>query len=222
MHYDAIENRHGLKHDPFKALIVPRPIGWITSVSQDGLVNLAPYSYFNAVADQPHYLMFSSCGRKDTLCNIEDTGEFTCSIATWESRFQVNTTSAPVRPDVDEYAVAGLTAVRSQYVTPPRVKGAPAALECRYWKTVRLPDVSPDSDQGHFVVFGRVVGVYIDDEFIKDGIVETSRMRPLARMGYMQFAVITPETTVTINRPRMNDDRTVASLTTNTWDGEYR
>ena len=222
MIYDAIENRHGLKHDPFKALVAPRPIGWITTVSADGVCNLAPYSFFNAVADRPHYVMFSSKHVKDSVRNIHETGEFTCSMCSWDIRHQMNVTSAPVPGGVDEYALSGLTAVASRFVKPPRVKEAPAALECRHWKTVELPDVEPGSEQGHFVVFGQVVGIYINDEFIHDGMVRTSDMRPMARMGYMDYAVVTPETTVTINRPQLDDDGAVVREQAAAWDGTYR
>jgi flavin reductase (DIM6/NTAB) family NADH-FMN oxidoreductase RutF len=94
--YDAIENKHGLKHDPFKALVVPRPIGWISTVSSCGICNLAPYSFFNAVGESPHYVAFGSAGLKDSLANIAATGEFVCSLATWDLRIEMNTTSAPV------------------------------------------------------------------------------------------------------------------------------
>ena len=97
MHYDSIENKHGLKHDPFKALVAPRPIGWISSVAEDGTLNLAPYSFFNAVADRPHYVMFTSVHRKDSLRNIEANGEFTCSLSTWDTRAGMNISSAPAR-----------------------------------------------------------------------------------------------------------------------------
>ena len=222
MHYDAIENRHGLKHDPFKALVAPRPIGWVSTVSRDGVVNLAPYSFFNAVSDRPHYVVFSSSGFKDSVRNIHDTGEFTCSMATWDTRLQMNVTSAPVPPDVDEYPLSGLTAAASRFVAPPRVKEAPAALECRHWKTVELPDVKPGSDKGHYLVIGQVVGIYIDDAFVNGGIVDTAAMRPLARMGYMDYAVVTPETRTVINRPQMNEDGSVAAVQPEAWDGAYR
>jgi len=222
MHYDSIENKHGLKHDPFKALVAPRPIGWITTVSRDGVCNLAPYSFFNAVSDRPHYVVFSSKDVKDSVRNVRETGEFTCSLATWDTRFAMNVSSAPVPPDADEYPLAGLTAVASRFVKPPRVKEAPAALECRHWKTVELPDVAPGTDSGHFLVIGHVVGIYIDDAYVKDGIVDTPAMRPLARMGYMQYAVVTPETTIEINRPQMNADGSIAETVAQAWDGGYR
>jgi flavin reductase (DIM6/NTAB) family NADH-FMN oxidoreductase RutF len=204
--YDSIENKHGLKHDPFKALITPRPIGWISTVSKDGICNIAPYSFFNAVGERPHYVVFASSGMKDSLRNIEDTGEFTCSLATWDLRFKMNTTSAAVPHGVDEYPIAGLTATASKLVKPPRVKESPAAFECRHWKTVELPPAAPHHKTGYAVVFGLVVGIYIDDRYVNNGVVDTGAMRPIARLGYMDYAVVTPETMFTINRPEVDSD----------------
>ena len=222
MHYDAIENNHGLAHDPFKALIAPRPIGWIGSISKDGIYNLAPYSFFNAISDQPHYVMFSSKNIKDSVRNVQETGEFTCSLSTWDTRDGMNVSSAPVPADVDEFPISNLTAAASKFVKPPRVKESPAAIECRYWKTIELPDVAPGSDQGHFLVIGQVVGIYIDEAYISDGIVDTGAMRPLARLGYMDYAVVTPETVLTINRPEMTETGEIANTQADAWDGTYR
>ena len=161
MHYDSIENKHGLKHDPFKALVAPRPIGWVSTVDNDGVLNLAPYSFFNAVSDRPHYIMFVSAQRKDSLRNIEANGEFTCSLSTMDLRDGMNVSSAPVNALADEFALAKLETTPSLFVTPPRVARAPAALECKHWKTIELPDV--EGDNGHFIIIGQVVGIYIDD-----------------------------------------------------------
>jgi flavin reductase (DIM6/NTAB) family NADH-FMN oxidoreductase RutF len=199
--YETRENRHGLKHDPFKALAVPRPIGWISTVDKNGVCNLAPYSFFNAVGEKPHYVMFSSAGPKDSLVNIAETGEFVCSLATWDLRFNMNMTSAAVPRGVDEFPIGDLTAVPSRLVKPPRVKESPAAFECRHWKTIDLPPRTPGAASAYSVVFGEVVGVYIDDAFVKDGIVDTGAMRPIARLGYMDYAVVTPETVFSIERP---------------------
>jgi len=222
MHYDAIENNHGLAHDPFKALIAPRPIGWIGSISKEGIYNLAPYSFFNAISDRPHYVMFSSKNIKDSVCNVQETGEFTCSLSTWDTRDGMNVSSAPMPADVDEFPISNLTAAASKFVKPPRVKESPAAIECRYWKTIELPDVAPGSDQGHFLVIGQVVGIYIDEAYISDGIVDTGAMRPLARLGYMDYAVVTPETMLTINRPEMTETGEIANTQADAWDGTYR
>lgn len=198
MFYDAIENAHGLKHDPFKALIAPRPIGWISTVDANGVVNLAPYSFFNAVSDNPHYVMFSSLNRKDSQRNAEETGEFVCSLATWDLRDAMNKTSAGVGPEVDEMALAGLTPAPSQLVKPPRVAESPVAFECKYFQSVELP---PDTGRGLYtMVIGRVVGIHIDDAAIKDGMVDTGQLRPIARLGYMDYSVV--DNTFTLQRPQ--------------------
>jgi len=204
MFYDALANTHGLPRDPWKALVVPRPIGWISTVSKEGIGNLAPYSFFNAVAEKPPYVVFSSAGLKDSVRNIHDTGEFVCSLATWDLRFQMNTTSAAVPHGVDEFQLAGLTAAPSTLVKPPRVAESPVAFECQHWKTVELPPAVEGGPVVQHLVFGRVVGVYIDDAFIKNGLVDTGAMRPIARLGYMDYAVVTPETVFTIQRPEVD------------------
>lgn len=224
MHYATAERRehlkHGLTHDPFKALVVPRPIGWITTVGPDGVVNLAPYSFFNAVSDVPPMVMFASSGRKDSLRNIEATGEFTCSIAGFDLVDAMNLSSATVAAEVSEYALAGLSTAPSLVVTPPRVAASPAALECRLWNTVELPGL--DGKPGTSVVFGHVVAIFVDERVVKDGLVDTAAMRPLARMGYMDYAVVTPETTFTLNRPQVAEDRRSAHVTPGAWNGVYR
>jgi len=139
MFYDAVANTHGLAIDPFKALVAPRPIGWISTLGKNGVVNLAPYGFFNAVSEDPHFLMFGSGGRKDSQRNAEETGDFVCSLGTYELREAMNRTSAPVAPDVDEMQLVGLTPAPSRLVAPPRVKESPVAFECRYWRTIELP-----------------------------------------------------------------------------------
>jgi len=225
MHYsleNPLEHRnHGLRHNPFKALVAPRPIGWIGTVSKAGVRNLAPYSYFNAVCESPPMVMFSSSGRKDSLTNVEETGEFTCSMATQALVDAMNLSSAPVAADVDEFVLAKLQTAPSLLVKPPRVANSPSALECRLWKTLPLPrlDVSqPES----VIVFGQVVAIYIDDAYVKDGIVDTGEMRPLARMGYMDYSAVTPDTVFTLNRPTVTADRQNASVQPGPWDGVYR
>ncbi|MBT7941900.1 MAG: flavin reductase family protein, partial [Alphaproteobacteria bacterium] len=139
--FHKIGTPHGLPHDPFKSCVVPRPIGWISSLSADGTVNLAPYSFFNALAGEPPMVMFSSNGKqpfgpKDSLANIEATGEFVCSMATWDLRDSMSATSAAERPEVDEFELTGLETEPSQLVKPPRVKASPVHLECLYHTTV--------------------------------------------------------------------------------------
>ena len=188
MFYDAIRNDHGLAVDPFKAIVVPRPIGWISTVSEQGVNNLAPYSFFNAFADAPNYVAFGSGGRKDSLSNIEATGVFAVNLATFDLREAVNATSAKVAPHVDEFQVSGLTPVPCRLINCARVGESPAVLECRHFKTVELPD-----DDGHisdFLVIGRVVGVYIDDRYIIEGRVQVADMKPIARLGYSEYATV--------------------------------
>jgi flavin reductase (DIM6/NTAB) family NADH-FMN oxidoreductase RutF len=193
MFYDATRNDHGFQYDPFKALVVPRPIGWISSISPEGKVNLAPYSYFNAFAEQPHYIAYGSGssrsgGNKDTLRNIEETGEFVMNLATYDLREAVNATSAHVPRGTDEFALAGLSKAASRLVKPPRVKESPANFECRLYQIVPLP--GDDGEVGNHLVIGRVLGIHIDDRFIVDGRIDTVAMRPLARLGYSEYAAI--------------------------------
>ena len=220
MFYDAIQNKHGLKHDPFKALMAPRPIGWIGTVSNDGIANLAPYSFFNAVGDRPHYVVFGSGGIKDTLRNVQENGEFTCSMSNWDLREHMNMSSAAVPADVDEFPLSGLTGVRGKLVKAPYVKEAAAVFECKLHQVVELPAIAPQKG-GFSMVVGYVVGVHIDDKYIEDGIVKTSEMRPLGRMGYMEYAVVTPETTFSMNRPEVDKDGNVVGVPAG-WDGTYR
>jgi flavin reductase (DIM6/NTAB) family NADH-FMN oxidoreductase RutF len=223
MFYDTENNKHGLKHDPFKALVVPRPIGWISTVSNEGVVNIAPYSFFNAMGEKPHFVAFSSAGMKDSLRNINQKGEFVCSLANWDLRYEMNTTSAAVPYGVDEFPLAGLPAQRSQLVKPPRVKNAPAAFECKLWQVIDLPGEKEGSPSKYAMVIGRVVGIYIDDKFVSNGIVNTGAMRPIARLGYMDYGVIEPENVFTINRPEVGPDGKVANARPEgTWDGKYR
>jgi flavin reductase (DIM6/NTAB) family NADH-FMN oxidoreductase RutF len=189
MFYDAVANTHGLKWDPFKALVAPRPIGWISTLSKTGVVNLAPYSFFNAVSTDPHFVMFSSGGRKDSQRNAEETGEFVCSLATYNLRDAMNRTSQHVGPEVDEMALAGLTPAPSKIVAPPRVAESPVAFECRYWRTIDLP--GPDGGPGtHAIVLGQVVGVHIDDSVLVSDKVDVTKLKPIARLGYGDYAVI--------------------------------
>lgn len=189
MFYDAVTNAHGLRHDPFKALVAPRPIGWISTLSADGAANLAPYSFFNAVCEKPHIVMFSSVGRKDTVTNIEATGEFVCNLATYDLRAQMNATSAPVGPGVDEFALAGLTPVPSHLVRPPRVGESPVALECRLLEIVALKDLG-GQPAGYYMTLGQVVGIHIDDAVIRDGMVDVAGLKTIARLGYHDYCVV--------------------------------
>jgi len=187
MFYDA-RNKAPLKHDPVKALVAPRPIGWISTLSLDGVANLAPYSFFNLVASGPSIVAFSSAGRKDSQTNAEQTGEFVCNIASFDQREAVNSSAATLPPEIDEFALTGLETLPSELIKPPRVKGAPAHLECVYLQTVPL--FSKDGVRNGFdLVLGEVVGVHIDDQFVKEGMVDTAAMRLIARLGYLDYSV---------------------------------
>jgi len=187
MFYDA-RNKAPLKHDPVKALVAPRPIGWISTLSRDGIANLAPYSFFNLVASGPSIVAFSSAGRKDSQTNAEQTGEFVCNIASFDQREAVNSSAATLPPEIDEFVLTGLGTEPSQLIKPPRVKGAPAHLECVYLQTVPL--FSKDGVRNGFdLVLGEVVGVHIDDQFVMEGLVDTAAMRLIARLGYLDYSV---------------------------------
>lgn len=205
MFYDALENRHGLPHDPWKSLMVPRPVGWISTVSRDGKVNLAPYSFFNALGDDPHYVYFASGGRKHSLKNAEETGEFVCVLATYDLREQMNATSAAVDYGIDEMRLAGLTPTPSRLVKPPRVAESPVAFECRYHATLSLPGRPGSPKEPYHCVVGLVVGIYIDDRVIKDGRIDIPSIKPIARLGYMDYSVVTAESMFAMDRPAPAD-----------------
>jgi flavin reductase (DIM6/NTAB) family NADH-FMN oxidoreductase RutF len=198
MFYATDKPDHGLPHDPFKAIIAPRPIGWITTMSASGAINLAPYSYFNGVHSRPPVVMFASEGRKDSLAFVEETKEFVCNLATWDLRDQMNQTSAPYPRGTNELEAAGLTAAPCRLVKPPRVAEAPCALECIWLQTVALNDVDGTPLDG-WLVIGKVVGVHIDERFIRNGLLDTAAMKPIARGGYHDYSVLTES--FTMRRP---------------------
>lgn len=183
-----------LPRNPFKSLVVPRPIGWISTISRDGVVNLAPYSFYNAVGDDPPMVMFCSNGPhkegplKDSRINAEETGEFVVNLASYDLREQMNQSSIHVERGVDEMALVGLTAAPCEVVKAPRVAEAAANLECRYHQTIELP--TWDDATVNSIVIGEVVGIHIRDDVITDGKVDIAKIRPIARMGYMDYAVV--------------------------------
>ena len=189
MFYDPRANDHGFALDPFKALVAPRPIGWISSLSENGVANLAPYSFFNAIAEHPHYVVYGSGGRKHSVENIEATGEFAVNLATHALREQMNMSSATVAAEVDEFELAGLVKAACRVIMPPRVAASPVCLECMLHQVVSLPGEKGQAD--HFAVIGRVVGVHIDDRFIVEGRVDTAAMQPIARLGYSEYSTVT-------------------------------
>ena len=186
---------HGLPHNPFNAIVLPRPIGWISTLDEAGRVNLAPFSFFNAVAYTPPQVMFATTaahhegGHKDSMRNALARGEFVVNLATHALREAVNLTSAPAPRGVDELDLAGLTAAPSRLVAPPRVGESPVQLECRVVTSVELP--STDAADPNTVVFGEVVGVHIADEVIVDGRVDVRQLRPIGRLGYREYVDVT-------------------------------
>jgi flavin reductase (DIM6/NTAB) family NADH-FMN oxidoreductase RutF len=189
MYYDPRKNDHHLPHNPFTALVVPRPIGWISTVSSSGIVNLAPYSFFNIVSAYPPFVMFASNPRKDSQRNAEETGEFVANLATYALREEVNGSSADFGPEISEPEMVGLEMLPSRQVMPPRVARSPIALECKYSKTVELFGFDGKRNPSS-VVIGEVLGIHIDDSVIVDGLIDITRMRPIARLGYMDYCVV--------------------------------
>jgi len=191
---------HNLTHDPFKAIVAPRPIGWISSRDADGRVNLAPYSFFNAVCDRPPMVMFSSSGWKDTVRNIQETGEFVCNLATRALAEKMNLTSASLPPEVNEFEFADLAMASSCIVAPPRVAESPAALECRLLQILELRELA-GAAVNQYVTIGQVVGVHIDQAYLKDGLFDLLATHPIQRAGYV--ADYTEATTgFRMDRPR--------------------
>lgn len=175
---------HGLPHNPFKAIVAPRPIGWISSIDLQGRVNLAPYSFFNAFAETPPIIGFCTSGeRKDSVNNIDSTGEFVANFVGAELAQEMNITSATLAPGVDEMKLAGLESAPSTIVKVPRVARAIAALECKLIQTIRLNNAKGEQTNS-WLTLGEVVGVHINDAFLKDGIFDTAAARPLGRCGY--------------------------------------
>ena len=181
---------HGLPHDPFKAIVAPRPVGWISTVDAAGRPNLAPYSFFNAMGGDPPIVAFASEGMKDSAANAQATGEFVFNLCSMDLARAMNQSSAGVPRGVDEFKLAGLRMAPCRLVRAGRVAEAPAALECKLLQIVRLKDLA-GAETDSYVVFGQVVGVHIDPRFIKDGRFDTAAARPVARAGYRDFAVVT-------------------------------
>jgi flavin reductase (DIM6/NTAB) family NADH-FMN oxidoreductase RutF len=182
---------HGLPHNPFNAIVSPRPIGWISTRGADGRDNLAPYSFFNAVAYVPPQVMFASTsakpdrdGTKDSVANIRATGVFCANVVEYAMREKMNATSGGYGREVDEFDLAGLERVECETIPCARVAGAPAALECRLTQIVTLPGAA------NLVVFGEVTGIHMRDDCLHEGRFDVTRFRPVARLGYMDYADI--------------------------------
>ena len=173
---------HGLPHDPFNAIVGPRPIGWISSRDAAGVLNLAPYSFFNAFNYTPPIVGFASIGHKDTIRNLEATGEFAWNLVTRELAKAMNQTCAAVPPEVDEFALAGLTPAPSRLIGVPRVAESPVSFECRVTQILRLRSAAGD-EVDTWLTLGEVVAVHIDRSLLKDGIYDTAAARPILRGG---------------------------------------
>jgi flavin reductase (DIM6/NTAB) family NADH-FMN oxidoreductase RutF len=195
MFYEPAKNNHGLRFAPFKSCIVPRPIAWVSTVNAKGVINLSPFSQNNILGWDPPYVMFSAFTRfdgrrKDSVANAEETGEFVFNMATYALRDAVVLTSAIEEAGVDEMARAGLTPAPSRLVKPPRVAECPISLECKHYQTTILPSDTPSLY--NTVVVGRVVGIHIDDSIITaSGKLDMVKVRPLARMGYLDYTSVT-------------------------------
>lgn len=186
MFYETARRDHGLPHDPFKAIVAPRPIGWISTLSANGAANLAPYSFFNAVSSRPDLVMFSSETEKDSVSNIRRTGEFVTNYAGADFAEAVNATSVDAPHGVSEFDHAGLATEASHLVAPPRIAGIAAALECKLAQIVELTDAAGNPANATMVI-GEVVGVYIDDAMIRDGRFDVSLARHITRLGYHDY-----------------------------------
>lgn len=191
----APKDGHGLPHDPFKALVAPRPIGWISTLSADGVANLAPYSFFNAVAGNPPIVMFSSEGEKDSVRNARATGQFVHNFVPEAMADLMNATSAMLPADKSEFEVAGIAMAHCVHVAPPRVAGAPASLECNVTQIIQQHDHAGKMIDV-FTVFGEVVGIHIDDRFLVDGLFDTLAANPIMRMGYQDYGLLGRATTL--------------------------
>jgi flavin reductase (DIM6/NTAB) family NADH-FMN oxidoreductase RutF len=193
----------GLDRDPLNAIIVPRPIGWISTLDVHGRANLAPYSFFNAVAYEPPQVMFAATsnhafgGLKDSAHNAKETGEFVVNLATWTLREQMNASAVMAPHEVDEFEYAGLKKAPSQLVKAPRVAESPVHLECIYTQSLELES---DDDEPNTVIFGKVIGVHIDDRYIKDGLVDTAALEPIGRLGYLDYVKV--DKTFSMDRPK--------------------
>lgn len=186
---------HGLPHDPFKAIVAPRPIGWISTVDAKGQANLAPYSFFNGCGDRPPMVMFAQTGAKkegvlvkDSVTNARETGEFACNVVGTALKDAMNTTTTAFDAGVDEFERAGLTKAPGQSIKAPHVAEAPAVLECRTHQVLELPAWS--DGWTNLVVIGEVVGIHIRDEYLDEGLLDILKYNPVARMGYMDYTTV--------------------------------
>jgi len=195
---------HGLPHDPFKAIIAPRPVGWISTIDKDGAINLAPYSYFNALSAKPPLVWFSSDGEKHSATAAAETGEFVTNLVSRMLAEKMNTTSVNAPRGINEFDYAGLEMAPSRLVKPPRVAEAPASLECKVTDVYR-PRGLDGSATDAFVVIGEVVGVYIDEAYVHDGLFDSVMAGNVARLGYFDYS--STDRVFPMHRPRWDADK---------------
>lgn len=201
LHYYEPRNGHGLKHDPFNAIVAPRPIGWISSRDVKGNINLAPYSFFNAFCYHPPLVGFSSTAWKDSVANISETKEFVWNLATMALAKQMNATSASVAHGVNEFAIAGLTAAPCRLVDVPRVAESPVSFECKLAQIIQLQGADGEKAEA-WLTLGEVVAVHIDRAFIKDGVYQTGLPHPIVRAGRRgDYFEIRPDAMFEMARP---------------------
>ena len=200
MFYEPEKDDHGLPFNPYKSIVVPRPIGWISTIGLDGVANLAPYSQFTNLGYDPPYVLFSSSGHcKDSARNASETGEFVVNLATYDLRDLVNETSAEIPANESEFEVAKIEMIPSRLVRAPRVARSPIHLECKYYSTITLPCITPGTSV--HAVIGRVVGVHISDDAItSDGKIDILKIKPLARLGYYDYTAV--ETVFSLSPPK--------------------
>ncbi len=193
----------GLPYSALNAVVVPRPIGWISTLSAEGVANLAPYSFFNAVAYRPPQVMFSATsnhrlgGLKDAVADARATGEFVVNVATWELREQMNASAVPAPREVDEFEYAGLTKADCRLVRCPRVAESPVSLECRYARSLEM--LTDDPEDPNTVVFGEVVGIHVEERVLSEGRIDFLELRPIGRLGYLDFVRV--DNVFTMERP---------------------
>ncbi len=204
MFYETKKNNHGLKYNPFKSCIIPRPIAWITTLGDDGIDNCAPYSFFNGVSSEPPMVMFANNGPslkgggpRDTFSNVRDTHEFVINISTYSTKNKMNITSTRLEKNISEIEFASLETLESNIVKPKRLKHSPISMECILHKIIDLPGTNENNYNG--IIIGEVIGIHIDDNYIKDGKVDVIKMQPLARLGYFDYSII--ENIFSIKRP---------------------
>ena len=194
---------HGIPYNPFKAIVAPRPIGWISTLSKDGKANLAPYSFFNAISDEPPMVGFSASpdakGDKDSLVNARETGNFAVNIVSKAQLQEMNLSSAGLAYGDSEFEFASLEMLASEKIAAPRVKGAPCHLECEVWDILALPQSEGSLARNHWVM-GIVVGIHIDEQYLnEDGRLDVTRYIPAARLGYKDYTLV--EKLIQLARP---------------------